>query len=231
VRVLTIAGVDSSGGAGVTADLRTFAAHDVWGVCAVTAVTAQNRDGVHRIEGIDPDMVAAQVTAVLPVAAVKTGMLASVAVVEAALRTLPVDVPLVVDPVLRATTGEELSVVTPALIARATVVTPNLQEAQHLTGAPDAVSAAKFLVRMGADVAMVTGSETARDVVASASRDVLSLDGVVIDAPNTHGTGCVLSAAIAAELAKGTDPIDACIAAKHFVARALADGWPFFPAP
>jgi hydroxymethylpyrimidine/phosphomethylpyrimidine kinase len=84
---------------------------------------------------------------------------------------------------------------------------------------------------MGADVAMVTGSETARDIIAMAgARDVLSLDGVFVDAPNTHGTGCVLSAAIAAEIAKGMDPVDACIAAKHFVARALADGWPFFAA-
>ncbi|HZN13373.1 MAG TPA: hydroxymethylpyrimidine/phosphomethylpyrimidine kinase [Acidimicrobiales bacterium] len=223
---LTIAGTDSSGGAGITADLKTFLAHDVWGFVAVTAVTAQNADGVHAIEAVSPALVAAQIRAVRPAVA-KTGMLPSRECVEAVLGALPTGVPLVVDPVLQATTGEALSVVTPQLIARATVITPNREEAAALTGAADPVEAAGLLVRMGAQVVMVTGSESARDIVATAA-DVLTLDGVPIDAPNTHGTGCILSAAITAELAKGMDPVDACIAAKHFVAQALAAGYPFF---
>ncbi|MBA3653865.1 MAG: hydroxymethylpyrimidine/phosphomethylpyrimidine kinase [Actinobacteria bacterium] len=225
---LTIAGTDSSGGAGVTADFRTFAAHGVWGVCAVTAVTAQDARGVHGVEAVSPDTLAAQIAAASPDAA-KTGMLPSVAAVDAVLRTLPAGVPLVVDPVLHATTGERLSVVPPELVARATVVTPNREEAAALTGVSDQAEAAGLLLRMGARVAMVTGSETARDCVATGN-GIIWLDGVHVDAPNTHGTGCVLSAAITAELANGMDPVDACVAAKHFVERALADRWPFFPA-
>lgn len=222
---LTIAGTDSSGGAGVIADLKTFIANGVWGRCAVTAVTAQDERGVVAVHEVPVDVVVAQIATV---DAAKTGMLPSRECVDAVLRALPPGVPLVVDPVLHATTGEALSVVTPQLIARATVVTPNQDEAAALTGSPDPAMAARRLVEMGADVAMVTGGESARDVIASASADVLSLDGVYVDAPNTHGTGCVLSAAITAEIAKGMDPVDACIAAKHFVARALADGFPFF---
>ena len=231
--VLTIAGSDSSGGAGVTADLRTFAEHDVWGVCAVTAVTAQNSHGVHAVESLSPDLVAAQIEAVLPVDAAKTGMLANADIVEAVLRALPVGVPLVVDPVLRATTGEPLSVVTPGLIARATVITPNRDEAQTMTGASDPAAAARALVRMGADVAMVTGSETARDVVAVAgAADVVSFDGVAVELTEpAHGTGCVLSAAVAAGLANGMDPLDACLAAKRYVEERLRSGWARLPGP
>jgi hydroxymethylpyrimidine kinase/phosphomethylpyrimidine kinase len=224
---LTIAGTDSSGGAGVAADLKTFTAHGVWGALAVTAVTAQDATGVHGIFPVPGHAVAAQIKAVAADAA-KTGMLPTPDAVEAVLAALAADVPLVVDPVLHATSGARLSDPSVSLlIRRATVVTPNRQEALALTGADDQAEAAGRLLRMGAQVAMVTGSESARDCVASAA-GVTFLDGVHVDAPNTHGTGCVLSAAITAELAKGMDPVDACIAAKHFVARALADGWPFF---
>ena len=226
-RALTIAGTDSSGGAGVLADVKTFLAHDVWPMCAVTAVTAQDPvRGVHAICEVAVDVVAAQIA---PADAAKTGMLPTLDCVDAVLRALPADVPLVVDPVLHATTGEALSVCPPQLVRRATVITPNREEAAALTGASDQAEAAGLLLRMGAQVAMVTGSETARDCIAT-KNDLVWLDGTFVDAPNTHGTGCVLSAAITAELAKGMDPVDACIAAKHFVARALADGWPFFGA-
>ena len=224
---LTIAGTDSSGGAGVSADLKTFAAHDVWGALAVTAVTAQNLAGVYAVEAISPEVVAAQIRAVTPNAA-KTGMVPSADAVAAVLAALPVDVPLVVDPVMYATSGAQLADESVrGLIARATVITPNRAEAAALTGADDQAEAAGLLLRMGAQVAMVTGSETARDCVATRA-GIQWLDGVPIDAPNTHGTGCILSAAITAEIAKGMDPVDACIAAKHFVAQALADGYPFF---
>jgi hydroxymethylpyrimidine kinase/phosphomethylpyrimidine kinase len=226
---LTIAGTDSSGGAGVAADLKTFAAHDVWGALAVTAVTAQNLDGVRGIELVSPAMVAAQIHAVQP-DAVKTGMVPNAGAVDAILGALPPDVPLVVDPVMFATSGAQLADdAVRGLIARATVITPNREEAAALTGAADQAEAARLLVQMGATVAMVTGSETARDCVVTAD-GIQWLEGVAIDAPNTHGSGCILSAAITAEIAKGMDPVDACIAAKHFVARALADGPPFFSA-
>lgn len=228
---LTIAGTDSGGGAGVAADLKVFAAHDVWGTCAVTAVTAQNLHGVHGIELVAPEMLAAQIEAVatgFDLAAAKTGMVPNEAAVEAVLRALPPSVPLVVDPVMFATSGHQLAGdAVRGLVRRATVVTPNRQEAEALTGASDPAEAAGLLVRMGAQVAMVTGSESARDCIATRD-DLHWLDGVPVDAPNTHGTGCILSAAITSELAKGMEPVDACIAAKAFVRQALVAGLPFF---
>ena len=231
--VLTIAGVDSGGGAGVTADLRTFAAHELWGTVAVTALTAQNSKGVHRVEPVDPAMVGAQIEAVLAdfdVAAIKTGMIPTAECVGAIVDALPDRVPLVVDPVLHATTGERLSdLALKRLTERATVVTPNAEEARALTGAANPVEAAAHLIRRGAPVVMVTGGASARDVLVTATGPTW-LDGPVVDAPNDHGTGCVLSAAIAAELARGMDPPDACVAAKAFVSRALAAQFPFFAA-
>jgi hydroxymethylpyrimidine kinase/phosphomethylpyrimidine kinase len=229
--VLTIAGVDSGGGAGIAADLRTFAAHELWGTAAVTALTAQNRKGVHRIEAVDPDVVVAQIEAVLDdfdVAAIKTGMIPTAECVDAVLGAVPHGVPLVVDPVFHATTGPRLS--DPALkrlTERATVVTPNMAEAAALTGADNPVEAAAHLIRRGAQVVLVTGGASARDVLVTATGPTW-LDGAVVDAPNSHGTGCILSAAIAAELALGMDPPDACVAAKAFVSHALAEQFPFF---
>jgi hydroxymethylpyrimidine/phosphomethylpyrimidine kinase len=227
---LSIAGVDSGGGAGIAADLKTFTAHDVWGVIAVTAVTAQNSKGVHAIEEVSDEAVRAQIAAAVDgfdVRAAKTGMLPSEAIVAAVAAALPAGLPLVVDPVLRATTGAQLSVVPLELVRRATVVTPNLEEAAALTGAADMAEAAGLLRRMGAAVAMVTGSESARDCVAHAG-GITWLEGTRVEAPNSHGTGCILSAAITAELARGMDPVDACIAAKHFVEQALRTGFPYF---
>lgn len=231
ITALTIAGVDSGGGAGVSADLKTFRAHDVWGTCVITAVTAQNLQGVHAVELVSPEMIAAQIDAVVTgftVAAAKSGMVPNAAAVEAILGALPAAVPLVVDPVMVATSGDRLADdAVRGLVARATVVTPNAEEAAALTGASDMAEAAGLLLRMGAGVAMVTGGASARDCLATPN-GIQWLDGTPVDAPSNHGTGCVLSAAITAELAKGMDPADACIAAKHFVAQALTNGWPFF---
>jgi hydroxymethylpyrimidine kinase/phosphomethylpyrimidine kinase len=231
ITALTIAGVDSGGGAGIAADLKAFREHDVWGTCAITAVTAQNPRGVHGIELVSPEMVAAQIEAVVdgfPVAAAKTGMVPNAAAVDAVLRALPPSVPLVVDPVMVATSGDRLADdAVGGLLRRAVVVTPNAEEATALTGVADMAEAAGLLLRMGAQVAMVTGGASARDCLASAT-GIQWLDGTPVDAPSNHGTGCVLSAAITAEIAKGMDPVDACIAAKHFVAQQLATGWPFF---
>jgi hydroxymethylpyrimidine/phosphomethylpyrimidine kinase len=177
-------------------------------------------------------VVRAQIDAVvsdLGVAAAKTGMLANasvVAAVVAALTDLGVT-PLVVDPVLVSSTGRPLLddggvAALHDLIALATVVTPNRAEARALTGADDPEEAAHALVAMGAKVVMVTGSETGVDLVLAAGAEPVWLEGTPLDGADTHGTGCVLSAAICAELARGMEPADACVAAKQFTARAIA---------
>jgi len=227
---LTIAGSDSGGGAGIAADLKTFEAHDLWGAVAVTAVTAQNSVGVQAVHPVPAEVVRAQIESVvsdLGVAAAKTGMLANAAVVAAvvaAVRDLGVT-PLVVDPVLVSSTGHSLLDDPRALdelVALATVVTPNRAEARALTGLDDPEDAAHALIARGAKVVMVTGSETADDLVVAAGADPAWLEGTRLDATDTHGTGCVLSAAICAELARGMEPADACVAAKQFTARAIA---------
>jgi hydroxymethylpyrimidine kinase/phosphomethylpyrimidine kinase len=236
---LTIAGVDSSGGAGVTADLAAFAAQGVWGACAVTAVTAQNTRGVDAVEMLSPDIVVAQINAVcddMLVGAIKTGMLGSPAMVTTVAAALPFGVPLVVDPVMVATTGASLfdgDVDYSALLSRATVVTPNAHEARALTGIEvsdndSMVRAARALLETGCSAALVKGGH----VGTGAARDCLLLQGqpgpVWLDSPRvvtdeTHGTGCVLSAAIAAGLALGDDITSACRRGKAAVTNAIQD--------
>lgn len=237
---LTIAGSDPSGGAGLQADHKTFAAFGVYGASVVTALTVQDTTGVHAVVPVEPALVEAQLAAVLgdlPVAAAKTGMLAGAAVLDAVVRTLrarPVPA-LVVDPVLVATTGRVLAddTLLPALRDRllplASVVTPNLAEAAALTGlAVDDVrgmhAAARALVALGARAALVTGGH-----LAGPPCDVLLVDGVVheirgtrVAVERTHGTGCTFSAAVAAGLAVGCSLPDAARAAHEYVARALA---------
>ncbi len=245
---LTIAGTDSGGGAGVAADLKTFEAHGVWGTAAITAVTAQNTLGVQAFETVTPELVRAQIASVaadLGVDAAKTGMLASAAVVEAVAATvaeLGVG-PLVVDPVLVSKHGDRLLAVDAVdairalLLPLATVLTPNLPEAEALVGFPvrtraDMESAARALLDLGPEVVLVKGGHLAGDtspdcLLAAENADSdgpVWLEGVRIPGRHTHGTGCVLSAAIAAELARGMDPADACVAAKRFVERAVAGG-------
>lgn len=233
---LTIAGVDSSGGAGVTADLKTFAAHSVWGTCAVTALTAQNSLGVDAIEPTSPEMVAAQILAVandMTIAAAKTGMLGSADIARAVVAALPRNVPLVVDPVMVATSGATLATKDgfDVLFDRATLVTPNAMEAKALTGVvilgeDDMVRAAWAIVEQGADAVLVKGGHVGQ----AAARDCLVLTGQPgpiwlesprIDTEDTHGTGCVLSAAIAARLALGDDIVAACRNGKVFVTDAI----------
>lgn len=243
---LTIAGTDSGGGAGVAADLRSFASHGVFGTLAVTAVTAQNTKGVQAVSVLPADLVAAQIESVVadlaPVAA-KTGMLASPAIVEmvtekATRGELP---PLVVDPVLVASSGDPLfegsgtKEAYRALAGVAAVVTPNLPEASLLLGRSittltEMEEAARQLQALGAGVVVVKGGHApgseAVDVVfdgASMSR----LRAPWVETRNVHGTGCSFSAAIAANLAKGIEPLSAVQAAKEYVYRAisLAAGW------
>jgi hydroxymethylpyrimidine/phosphomethylpyrimidine kinase len=245
---LTIAGSDSGGGAGIQADLKTFAAHGVHGTSALTAVTAQNTAEVRGVVALDPDFVRLQIEAVLDdfaVTGVKTGMLANRAIVDvvadlAAAGCLP---GLVVDPVLVSSTGhalmapDGLTAYIERLLPHALVVTPNLREAGTLTGidvadlmsVPAMTEAAEMIRARGARYVVVKGghlTDAAHDVVAG-PEGVTVLEAVRVVTGNDHGTGCSLSAAIAARLARGDDVLTAVRAAKIFVARGLAGaaGW------
>jgi hydroxymethylpyrimidine/phosphomethylpyrimidine kinase len=248
---MTIAGSDSGGGAGIAADLKTFEAHGVWGTCAVVAVTAQNTLGVQAFETLSPELVRQQVASVVTdigVDAAKTGMLASavlVRTVAAAVRAHNL-APLVVDPVLVSKHGDPLlaadavDALRDELLPLATVVTPNLPEAVRLAGWDPAgpgitdrdgmVAAAAAIAACGPAVVLVKGghlpdSEGSPDLLWSGGT-ARWLEGPRLATRHTHGTGCVLSAAICAELARGMDPTDACVAGKKFVERAIAAGIP-----
>jgi len=237
---MTIAGSDSGGGAGLQADLKTFAALGVFGTSVVTAVTAQNSAEVRGVHIVDPAFVDLQIDTVLsdlPVASVKTGMLASSSTVAtvgrwAAQGRLP---NLVVDPVLVASTGRPLlgeggvDSYLELLIPHALVVTPNTREAALLTGGrvddvEGMVRAARRLAETGVRAVVVTGGhlrgDDAPDVVLY-DGTLLVVDGRRVPSRNDHGTGCTLSAATAALLARGTGLVDAITRAKAFVTSAL----------
>jgi hydroxymethylpyrimidine/phosphomethylpyrimidine kinase len=237
---LTIAGSDSWGGAGIQADLRTFSAFGVWGMCAVTAVTAQNHRGVLSAHLTDPGMVEAQIDAVAETAAVravKTGMLGDGPVIEAVAGALGRHRfgPLVVDPVQAASQGgrlldpEALPVLVERLLPLCRVVTPNLPEAEALVGErvsdrADMVEAAAALARLGPAAVLLKGGHLAGpdspDLLYEGGQ-VTWLEGARIDAAHTHGTGCTLSAGIAAALARGVELPEACRQAKDYVRRSL----------
>lgn len=237
---LTIAGSDSSGGAGIQADLRTFAALEVYGASAITAVTSQNTLGVRGVEVLSPRFVASQIDAVLddvPVGAIKTGMLASAAVAEAVVVELTkCNVPIVVDPVMVAKSGalllddDAVAVVASRLLPLATLVTPNLAEAERLVGFPvrtvdDQERAARLLVDRGAKAALVKGGHAQGDPVdvlfIGESLTLKKLTSKRVDTPHTHGTGCTYSAAIVARLARGEDLRAAVSGAKAWLTDAL----------
>ncbi|MGI9033505.1 MAG: bifunctional hydroxymethylpyrimidine kinase/phosphomethylpyrimidine kinase [Acidimicrobiales bacterium] len=242
---LTIAGIDSGGGAGATADLKVFEASGVWGTLAVTAVTAQNTLGLHAIEEVSAELVRVQIGSVasdLGVDAAKTGMLVSAEMVEAvaeAVGDFGVG-PLVIDPIVASSSGTRLlsrdgvAVLRNRLLPLAAVVTPNVAEAAALTGRevasrPQMADAARALVDLGAAVAMVTGGHlpdetSSPDCLVVAGEAPVWLEGSRLATPHTHGTGCALSAAICAELARGMEAADACVAAKHFVEGAITAG-------
>jgi hydroxymethylpyrimidine/phosphomethylpyrimidine kinase len=237
---LTIAGSDSGGGAGIQADLRTFAAHRVHGASAITAVTAQNSVTVTAWAALDPGLVRAQIEAVatdMPVAATKTGMLGNAAVIEvvaAAAGALALG-PLVVDPVMVAKSGDRL--LDPAaerayvdrLLPRAALITPNLHEAAALLGrpvrTPDEMRAAAAALRaLGAGAVLVKGGALpggdALDVFCDGAR-VVDLTSPRVDTRNVHGTGCTLSAAICARLALGAGLLEAVEGAKAWLTEGL----------
>lgn len=237
---LTIAGSDSGGGAGIQADLKTFAALGVFGTSVLTAVTAQNTTAVLGVRVLEPEFVDLQIEAVLsdlPVAAVKTGMLASAATVAVvARRAAAGDLPhLVVDPVMVTSTGMPLldddgvGAYLESLLPHAEVCTPNMREAALLTSmavtdVEGMEAAARRLAEYGPRVVVVKGGHLrgalAPDVVL-ANGVLTVLDGPRVASSNDHGTGCSLAAATAAHLARGMEAVAAVGEAKVFVARAL----------
>ena len=237
---LTIAGSDSGGGAGIQADLKTFAALGVHGTSAITAITAQNTIGVTGILEVPTSLIRQQIDAVVEdigLQAAKTGMLSSPEIIE----TVAVAIEqhgiaqLVVDPVMVAKGGakllrdEAVVALRGRLVPLAAVLTPNLPEAGVLLGRPIATlderrEAARDLVAMGARAAVVKGGHADGDVtdVFFDGTRLVELEGIRIPTPNTHGSGCAFSAAITAFLARGADPLDAVREAKAFITGAIA---------
>ncbi|MDR1856151.1 MAG: bifunctional hydroxymethylpyrimidine kinase/phosphomethylpyrimidine kinase [Desulfovibrio sp.] len=239
--ILTVAGSDSGGGAGIQADLKTIMALGGYGMSVVTALTAQNGMGVTGIFTPDPDFVALQLTTVLegfPVSAAKTGMLFSAAIIRAIAPILKTrKFPLVVDPVCVSTSGSKLleddaiEALATELLPDCDLLTPNRPEAERLTGMTvasleDAVAAGEKLIEMGAKAVLVKGGHAgggimATDVLCEKGESPKNLSQAWIDTKNTHGTGCTLSAAIATGLGNGL-PVRAAVArAQEYVNLAL----------
>jgi len=236
---LTIAGSDSGGGAGIQADLKTFAALGVHGTSAITAITAQNTVGVTEILELPTTLIRAQIAAVIEdmgAQATKTGMLSSIAIIDevaAAIRDFDLR-NVVVDPVMVAKGGARLlredavAALRTTLLPLSQVITPNIPEAEVLLGrkirtVDERRQAARDLTAMGARVAVVKGghaAEDAIDVFCDGSR-LEEIPGKRIDTANTHGSGCAFSAAIAAGLAQGMEPLDAVREAKLFITAAI----------
>ena len=238
-RVLTIAGSDSGGGAGIQADLKTFSSLGVYGMSAITSITAQNTVGVQGIHDLPPEFVALQIDSVISdigVDAAKTGMLSSSAIIDVvASKVKKYKIPnLVIDPVMYAKSGDPLlrpdarDTLINKLLPLSTLITPNISEAEFLSGIKikgieDMKKAGKKIKkRVGADV-LVKGGHLGGKAV-----DILYTDGEFfifeserIDTKNTHGTGCTYSAAIASELAKGYSLYDAVKSAKVFITDAI----------
>ena len=243
-KAMTIAGSDSGAGAGVQADLKTFAAFGVYGTSVITAVTAQNTQRVTQVLELPPAMIAAQMDAVIQdigTSALKTGMLANadtVTVVAEKIREYRLT-NLVVDPVMVAKSGDLLlrkdaiEALRSQLIPLATIVTPNLPEAEELTGISctrmqETKDAARCLMDMGAKNVLIKGGHRdgpAKDVLYDGKK-FHALTAARISTPNTHGTGCTFSAAIAANLAKGENLEKAVAGAKKFITQAIRKGFP-----
>ncbi len=250
-RLLSIAGSDSGGGAGIQADLKAFAACGAHGMTAITAITAQNTTGVTAVHTVPPEIILAQVRAVaqdIGIDAVKIGMLGTVATIEAvarALAELPASTPVVLDPVMVSESGAELlapearAVLIELLLPRATVLTPNLPEARTLlnrdattqahpgqadTGA-DAEELARGLHALGPHAVVITGGhrEQAVDVFYD-GRQLVEISGPRYESRAAHGSGCTHSSILAAGLARGEEPLEAARTAKHRAAAAVRDG-------
>jgi hydroxymethylpyrimidine/phosphomethylpyrimidine kinase len=237
---LTIAGSDSSGGAGVQADLKTFAALGVYGLSAITAVTAQNTLGIRACDAVSACLVTAQIEAVVSdigVHAAKTGMLANAAIVEAVVAAIDeLRIPLlVVDPVMLATSGERLAdddavdAMRSQLLRRAFVVTPNIPEAESLSGIPIATEdarreAARRIIALGPSAVIIKGGHFSSSDIVDLSYDGHRFVEFPIErvaGSGKHGTGCTFAAAVTAQLALGHPLSDAIPRAQQYVAGAI----------
>lgn len=238
---LTIAGSDSGGGAGIQADLKTFAALGIYGCSAITSLTAQNTLGVQAVWPVESGFVQSQIQSVLsdiPVGAIKTGMLATADIIHAVaeiLTSYPA-IPLVLDPVMVATSGDRLlaqdaiSVLIKELLPRATIITPNLIEAAALLGKPIAQNQEEIfqqateLLALGSQAVLIKGGHAqgleANDFLLTHSEQFM-FTAPRITTKNTHGTGCTLAAAIAGGLAKKMSLYDAIAQAKDYLHNAL----------
>ena len=242
-KALTIAGSDSGAGAGIQADLKTFAALGVYGTSVITAITAQNTVGVTRVLELPPDLVAAQIDAVIQdigAHALKTGMLANAAIIEVVAEKIKEHrlENLVVDPVMVAKSGDLLlrrdaiEALRSCLLPLAATVTPNLPEAAELAGIAvstqrDIHEAAKRILGMGAKSVVVKGGHRkgpAIDIFYDGKK-FRELKAARIPTRNTHGTGCTFSAAIAASLAKGKKLEEAVVQAKRYITHAIRKGF------
>lgn len=236
---LTIAGSDSSGGAGIQADLKTFAAHGVYGMSVLTAITAQNTLGVQAVENVSPELIGEQVDAIftdLPVHSVKIGMVSTGEAIDKIAEKLAHYNPefIILDPVMISKSGHSLldplakQSLKEKLLPLATLLTPNIDEAMALTGftiesVHDMERAARAVKEMGVQAVLIKGGHLKGDPI-----DVF-FDGIMIQhlkgnrivTPHTHGTGCTLSSAIAAQLAKGKALFSAVEKAKQYVEKAI----------
>jgi hydroxymethylpyrimidine/phosphomethylpyrimidine kinase len=238
-RVLSIAGSDSGGGAGIQADLKAFAACGAHGMTAITAITAQNTIGVSRVHAVPAEVIIEQVSAVaqdIGVDAIKIGMLGTVETIDAVARALdlvPADVPVVIDPVMVAESGAVLlesdarGALVERLLPRAAVVTPNVPEARVLTGLADADAdaLARAMLKLGPRAVVVTGGHREQAI------DVFYDGAVLAQIPGerypdgaAHGSGCTHSSVLAARLAWGDDPLQAARRAKEMASAAVRDG-------
>lgn len=245
-RVLSIAGSDSGGGAGIQADLKTFSALGCFGMTAITALTAQNTCGVRAIHGVPPDMLRDQIDAVIEdigADAVKIGMLHSPEIVHTVAQAIDRHRlrNVVFDPVMVATSGAVLignaavDVLVRELFPRVLLITPNLDEAALLVGRPlnsaqDMEQAAQDLLNKGALAVLLKGGhlpgDTVIDLLMTASGETVWMQAPRIHSPNTHGTGCTLSSAIASHLALGASLVEAVQHARLYVREALQAGAP-----
>ncbi len=242
-KLLTIAGSDSCGGAGIQADLKTFSAHGVFGMSVITAVTVQNTQGVFGVQDISPDIIRRQIEVIfddISVDAVKIGMVSKIETIKTIAETLSKYSiqNLVVDPVMVSKSGfhllqpEAKEALITHLLPMATVVTPNLPEAEVITGLQiktleDMKKAAHIIYKMGPKYVLVKGGHLEDEAV-----DIL-YDGTAftyynsprIDAKNTHGTGCTLSSAIASNLGKGLSIVEAIENAKNYITVAIENSF------
>lgn len=241
IPVLSIAGSDCSGGAGIQADIKTISAIGCYAMSAITSLTAQNTTGVSLIEAVSPEMMSAQLEMIIndiPPLAIKTGMLCNDCIANIVADRLSKlgDTKIVVDPVMVSTSGslllerDAINTITERIFPLATVITPNIHEARELTGTDDPMRQIEVFRAMGVRNIVLKGGDTrAKDykidlLSLEGEEDVITLRADAVDTPNTHGTGCTFSSAIASYLALGFDVEEAVTRAKIYISHAINYG-------